>query len=195
MKSAYLLMIALIGAGLLAGCGRKEEPAPPSQTNETKSESVTDSDTTTDAATEIKAAPLEGLTYIKGDAVSSFEEGKVYVVEFWATWCPPCIQSIPHLTEIQNEFKNKGVTVIGITNETANIVKPFVEKMADEISYSVALDTQGTAGKKYMTAFGQRGIPTAFVVDGKGNVAWYGHPMDGLDTVLERLVSDELSAK
>ena len=75
-----------------------------------------------------KAASLDGLTYIKGKPVT-FEKGKVTVVEFWATWCPPCKESIPHLTKVQKQYKDKGVTVIGISNEQElETVKTFVDR-------------------------------------------------------------------
>ena len=104
MKSIHLFLITTIIAGLLAGCSKKEDP-----TQQTRDGKAT-------PGLGQKAAPLEGLTYIKGDPIV-FEAGKVYVVEFWATWCPPCRTSIPHLTEVQKQFKDKGVTVIGISNE------------------------------------------------------------------------------
>jgi len=178
MKSVHLFLITLIGVGLLAGCSKKE-PAPQPQGNGTETAKLGQ-----------KAAALDGLTYVKGDAVT-LEEGKVYVVEFWATWCPPCLTSIPHLTEIQKQFKDKGVTVIGISNE-ADIekVKSFVTEQGEKMNYTVAVDTEGKVGNGYMTAFKQNGIPTAFVVDGQSNVAWVGHPMNGLDEALGRVVAE-----
>ena len=179
MKSVRLFLITLIGIGLLAGCSKKEDPPQQPQGNGTN--------TTTTAEPLQKAASLDGLTYIKGDAVT-LEGGKVYVVEFWATWCPPCRTSIPHLTDIQKQFKDKGVTVIGVSGEKADVVKPFVEKMGEKMNYTIAVDTKGKVGNGYMTAFKQNGIPTAFVVDGKGNVAWVG--VAGLGTgamAVERL--------
>src|ERR1043166_6557257 len=55
-------------------------------------------------------APALGVSsFVKGDKVEKFEPGKTYVVEFWATWCGPCKQSIPHLTELAHKYKDKGV--------------------------------------------------------------------------------------
>src|SRR5690606_10442976 len=62
------------------------------------------------------APPLKASKWLQGDEVKRFEPGKVYVVEFWATWCGPCIAFMPHLAELQARYKDKGVTVIGITS-------------------------------------------------------------------------------
>ena len=150
--------------------------------------------TSAEAIAKPKVAPLDGLTYVKGNAVT-IEVGKVYVIEFWATWCPPCRDSIPHLTEIQKKYKDKGVTVIGISQEPINTVKPFVEKMGDKMDYTVAVDPDSKVADGYMGEYNQRMIPTAFVVNSKGNIAWIGHPMDGLDEVLEKIISEQMPAK
>ena len=134
------------------------------------------------------APPLKGLEWVKGKPVQ-LEKGSVYVVEFWATWCGPCRVSIPHLTELQHQFKDKGVTIIGISNETVSTVKPFVEAQAENMDYTVAADAARQAFKDYMEAFNVRGIPHAFIVGKDGNLLWHGHPMAGLDNVLEKVVA------
>jgi thiol-disulfide isomerase/thioredoxin len=139
----------------------------------------------------MKAPELQISEWIKGSPVK-VAEGKgrgVYVVEFWATWCPPCRTSIPHLTEMQQKFKDKGVTIIGISDEDADKVKPFVKKMGDKMDYVVALDKDNLTSRDYMKAFGVGGIPHAFVVDKLGHIVWHGHPMAGLDTVIEQVVA------
>ncbi len=136
------------------------------------------------------AKPLDIKEWIKGGPVK-LEDGKaktIYVVEFWATWCPPCRTSIPHLTEMQKKFKDKGVVFIGVTDEKSDVVKKFVEKMGDKMDYNVAIDG-GKTSEGYMEAFGINGIPHAFVVDKDGKIAWQGHPMDGLDKVLDEMLA------
>ncbi|MBN2514058.1 MAG: redoxin domain-containing protein [Sedimentisphaerales bacterium] len=136
------------------------------------------------------AVKLEGLTWIKGEPVV-FQEGKVYVVEFWATWCGPCKTTIPHLTEVQKKFKDQGVTVVGISNEARSIekVKAFVAEQGDNMNYTVAVDVAGTVEAGYMKAYQQLGIPTAFIVDGAGKVVWYGHPLADMDEVLTQVIA------
>lgn len=105
--------------------------------------------------------------------------GKVVVLEFWATWCPPCRASIPHLIALHNQYKNNDVVIIGLTDEDdeAANVGAFVREM--KMNYPVG--TGSTSGR----AYGVRGIPTAFVIARDGSVAWQGHPMKGLDAAIE----------
>jgi thiol-disulfide isomerase/thioredoxin len=137
------------------------------------------------------AAPLKIDEWVKGKpTVLADGKGKtIYVVEFWATWCAPCRASIPHLTELQRKFKDKGVVFIGISDEKPDKVKPFVEKMGDKMDYTVAIDKDKGTSEGYMEAYGINGIPHAFIVDKAGRVAWNGHPMDDLDKRLEDMLS------
>lgn len=139
------------------------------------------------------AAALKGLEFVKGEAVE-FKRGLVYVVEFWATWCPPCRTSIPHLTELQHKYKDK-VTFIGISDEPVGTVKPFVEEMADKMDYTVAVDARREVSDAYMKAFGINGIPNAFLVDQQGTIVWQGHPMGDLEAVLEEVVAGTFDGK
>lgn len=136
------------------------------------------------------APALDIKEWIKGGPVDlAAGKGKtVHVVEFWATWCGPCRTSIPHLTELQKRFKDKGVVFVGVSNEKSDVVKKFVTKMGDKMDYAVAIDG-GKTSEGYMEAFNINGIPHAFVVDKDGRIVWQGHPMAGLDTTLEKVVN------
>src|SRR5262249_46640344 len=138
--------------------------------------------------------------WLKGSEVSNFEKDHVYVVEFWATWCKPCKESIPHLTELQKEYKDK-VTIIGVnvtedpkyTPETLTKVDKFVKDMGDKMSYTVAFDGAARGmDKAYMEAANQNGIPTAFIINGEGKVAWIGNPLDkSFDHELSKLAGSK----
>ena len=138
------------------------------------------------------AKPLSIATWVKGasaEAPVDVTDGKnTYVVEFWATWCGPCKTSIPHLTELQKKYKDQGLVVVGISNEELEEVKPFVEEQGDNMNYIVAVDKDEETSMSYMQAFGQNGIPCAFIIDKSGQVVWVGHPML-MDLPLEEILS------
>jgi thiol-disulfide isomerase/thioredoxin len=136
------------------------------------------------------APALQIAQWVKGQPIDLVAgKGKtVFVVEFWATWCGPCRVSIPHLTELQKKYKDKGVQFVGISDEAPGTVKPFVAKMADKMDYTVAVDNNGRTGKAYMEAFGVNGIPHAFIVDKQGRIVWSGHPAAGLDQAVQQVL-------
>jgi thiol-disulfide isomerase/thioredoxin len=127
------------------------------------------------------AAALAVAHWVKGEPVD-ISTG-VHVVEFWATWCPPCLTSIPHLTELQEKFKDRGVNIIGVSDEELATVETFVKKMGDKMAYTVAIDA-GATSKGYMGKYGVGGIPHAFVVK-DGEIVWHGHPMAKLEAAIE----------
>ena len=109
-------------------------------------------------------------------------DGKAMIVEFWATWCPPCRESIPHLNEIYAKYKDKGLQVVGITDEDRAKIMKFEKEVP--IEYSVGLDNVG----KYAKPFGIQGIPHAVLVDKSGKVVWEGHPMSLKDSQIEEIL-------
>jgi len=152
------------------------------------------------------APPLKIREWVKGTPVTTLGHGSVNVVEFWATWCPPCRESIPHLTELAHKYKRKatftGVSVFETHGEEPRDesflpkVKDFVKNMGEKMDYNVAADGKaGTMGKTWMDAAGQETIPTAFVVDQLGKIVWIGQPMNGLDEVVGKVIEGNYDPK
>ena len=138
------------------------------------------------------ALPWDGLTFIQGDPVtpSTSHHAHITVLEQWATWCPPCRSSIPHLNSLAQRYHKQGVRVVGVTNETdrGKLLK-FIAGMGSSFKYAVAMDENGVMDD-WQSRYKVQGIPHAYVIDHEGRVRWSGHPMAGLDGVLERLVGE-----
>jgi thiol-disulfide isomerase/thioredoxin len=188
-------MIAVASAMLACGpmaLAQTDKPAPKDQKAQVKKLAVGD-----------KAPAIKVEKFIKGEPVKEFEKGKVYVVEFWATWCRPCIAAFPHLSELQKEYKDKGVTFIGTniwergySESTIATVADFVKNQGDKMAYTVAYDG-GTKfmEENWMNAAGIRGIPAAFVVNKEGKIAWIGNPHDkDFDSVIAKVAAGSLDA-
>jgi len=149
-----------------------------------------------------KAPKLQVGKWVQGEPVKEFEQKKAYIVEFWATWCGPCRVSIPHLNELHTKFKEKGLIVIGqdVWERDESAVEPFIKKMGDKMTYRVALDDKskverGAMSETWMTAAGRGGIPSAFLVDKQGKIAWIGHPMELKEKTLEQVLDGTFDLK
>ncbi|MBI1190460.1 MAG: redoxin family protein [Tepidisphaera sp.] len=157
-----------------------------------------------------KAPAIKVNKWVKGEAIDKFDPSTVYVVEFWATWCGPCKQSIPHLTELANEYKDKGVKFIGVSVWEDNVkaksgqtylerVDEFANKgpLSSKMLYNVAYDGEhGEMAKTWMEASNSGGIPTAFIVDKTQHIAYIGHPMNPkFAETLEKVTSGKFDMK
>lgn len=92
--------------------------------------------------------------------------GKVLVINFWATWCPPCEEEVPKLNELNKRYKNEGLVVIGIAldKDSLNLVEPFVREK--RIGYPILMGNEQVL--RDMEDFS--GVPTTLIVDQKGNI-------------------------
>lgn len=148
------------------------------------------------------APALQAGEWIQGEPVTEFAPDKAYLIEFLATWCGPCVESIPHLNEIAAAYDGKGLVVIGqnISEPDESRGKPFVEKMGDKMSCRVALDDKSQMKKgamvtTWLKASGATGIPVAFLIGTDGKIAWIGHPMELEGSVIEQVLAGTFDLK
>lgn len=114
-------------------------------------------------------APLFTIQTIDGKTLSLSDlRGKGVIVNFWATWCPPCRAEIPEMIELQNKYRNQ-FTFIGIAiNDQEEKVNAFVSQKA--INYPVAMDNGLSALYGKLIQGGLRSIPTSFIIDKNGGI-------------------------
>jgi thiol-disulfide isomerase/thioredoxin len=110
------------------------------------------------------APPLQLGTVIQGSAAPA-NAGKALVIEFWATWCIPCREAIPHLNQLAGQFKDRAIEFINITDERTNIVAAFLNH--NHMDGIVATDPE----RKMGLAFGLTGLPMTVLVDRNGRIA------------------------
>lgn len=117
-----------------------------------------------------------------------FENGTIYLIDFWASWCGPCRQSFPHLEEIQRRYATQKVVTVAISLDQAPAAaEKFLYSQGGQFETYVGLDNGGQTWTKWGRAAGKTGIPTAFLVGRDGKIAWIGHPL-GADEPMRQLV-------
>ena len=161
----YLLVMLIIGAVSLIGCEKKDKA---NQGNE-KREAL--------KITELKDSPQEGflapgfsLQDLNGKQVNLADyKGKVILLNFWATWCPPCRKEIPSLKGLFQLRKDKDFEIFAVSVDKASISKVASFVADNQMIFPVLVDPQGEVGNgKYWV----RAIPTSYLVDKKGVIRW-----------------------
>ncbi|MHC1950499.1 UbiA family prenyltransferase [Bradyrhizobium sp. UFLA06-06] len=153
------------------------------------------------------APPIKVESWLRGQPLSSFQRGKVYIIEFWATWCKPCMAAMPHLVQLQEKHKDSGLHVVGVAaherartaDEARTKLDSWLAKNFSNPNYRIAFDYTGEMNKLWMEPSFSFGVPTSFLVDRDGYIAYIGHSMQIDDVLLKvlngvRRTSDDAKA-
>lgn len=188
---------SLLATTIVAGCDTKQaaimtDATPPAAEKSTalpanKDDGVVSVSPT--GITKLKNPPpaesFGDLTALGGEKVSLASlNGKVIVLDFWATWCGPCRMTIPSLNALHEKYGKDGLTIVGISDETKEQVEPFVKEIGME--YTVVADSGDQSWKR---TYGVNSLPTLVVIDRKGKVQLYEK---GLDTTPGKGTEDRL---
>ncbi len=125
----------------------------------------------------------------KTTSINELKGSKVTILDFWASWCKPCLKSMPELNKIYELYKNKGVQVIGINTDgprSTSKVAPLTKSLA--ITYPVLLDINSTL----MTELNVQALPTLILLDKSGKVSWIHQ---GFDTGDVELIKAEIEKR
>lgn len=130
----------------------------------------------------LKTLSLDGVpdVWLQGQPVKEWEKDKVYIFEFWATWCGPCLAAMPHMEELHQKFKGKpNFQIVGVNvmdRKTPDALKEFLKARPTQLNYTMAVDVEGKkTGKHWLEPQGVKGIPHVFAVK-NGQLIWRGHP-------------------
>src|SRR4051812_29389297 len=129
---------------------------------------------------------LGEVTWLAGHPVSKFRAGHVYVVEFWATWCSPCVRASVLLNELAAKFSDRVVIASISTRESeksasrgTDAVLAFLRRKQFEPAYSIGVDTpRDDIYNEWVSAAGLDQIPLAFLIDQESRLAWVGDPVE-----------------
>jgi peroxiredoxin len=118
-------------------------------------------------------APMFSAQTIENQTIdySQLKGKKVVVLDFWSIYCASCIEEMPRLVEIHNEFKDKGLLMIGVNLDsfgTHRVVK-FMQGMETKINFPVIIDKN----RQVATAFNAMVLPTTLLIDASGKIRWY----------------------
>lgn len=132
-----------------------------------------------------KPLPRHDMVYLDAGPDAG---ARLRLLDFWATWCAPCRESIPRLNALHKRHAANGLAVIGVTRESADVVRPFLGKVA--IDYPIALDRQPALHD----ALGIKGLPYAVLVSAAGVIVWRGQPDEITDALIESFLKPKGSS-
>jgi thiol-disulfide isomerase/thioredoxin len=154
-----------------------------------------------------EAPALKPYKWIKGEPVKEYAPGKIYIIEFGATWCAPCVKLIPELTALQAKYADELTVVSLFVKEPRDIsskivpsymprVQRFIDRHGTKINYRLAVDDEkGTLEKDWLTPSGRTGIPQTYIIDRAGRIAWIGSNPEALQIALEKVLNPKYTTQ
>jgi len=159
-RSMMIITVGLIAMGVTSGCEKKGDPS-------TKAVSQSEPTAVVGDKQSYPKAPNFQLKDLSGKSVSLSDfAGKMVILDFWATWCPPCRAEMPDFIKLYNEFRQRGLVIVGIAADQGGqqVVEQFVKE--NQVNYPILMYDM-----KVISDYGGiSGIPTTFIINKKGEI-------------------------
>jgi thiol-disulfide isomerase/thioredoxin len=127
-----------------------------------------------------KAPDVAPSSWVQGKLEAGQTRGKVVILDFWATWCVPCRETLPTLRRMWKKNARRGVLVVGIHEAKGDAASILRLARQERVTYPLAIDSASPEGGMFgdtFTRYRVESIPYTFVVDRRGVVRWAGHPL------------------
>ncbi len=176
----YLSVICALGLAALPSMAENPAPADKGKTPE-------------QTAAQPVSLSADGLPaeWLQGTPVQKWEPGKTYLLEFWATWCGPCLAQIPHLNQLHKDFPDSDrFQIVGINvfdKTTPKALKKFLSARNPSPTYTIGADTKEQTAKLWLKPLNVDGIPFSAIVR-DGNILCQGHPGQLSNELIQNLI-------
>jgi peroxiredoxin len=170
MRRAWLRTLSIGWLALAAGCaGSTSEPPEPEPSEAGAAGPIEPAEAVAAVGRPAPDFELARLGRAGSERLSDLR-GRVVLLEFWRTWCGPCLRSVPHLNALYAQFAERGLAIVALSNEDEPRLRDTAA--AAGMRYPVAR----VAGGAVDLAYGVTGVPRAVLIDRGGRVLWEGHP-------------------
>lgn len=150
---------------------------------------------------ESRAPPIKVEGWLRGEPLIGFQPGKIYIVQFWATWWLPCRAAMLHLAQLQEKYNDSGLEIIGVAaherartpDEARTKLDAWLTKNIPNPNFRLSFECTGEMKRLWMGPDLSCGTPTSFVVNGEGYIAFVGCPAQ-LDEVIPTVIGSNWSA-
>ncbi len=136
-----------------------------------------------------KVWKLEFTHWLKNPPADTSFDGRLKVLEFWATWCRPCLRAIPHMNALQREFQDSSIVFLSVTHQSLEETRATMEKYNFE-TIVVSDSTQRVHQLLRIAYNGTMGLPRTVIVDAENNIRWYGNPQSLSPKLIRRMLKE-----
>ncbi len=137
-----------------------------------------------------KLNELSITDYLQNNPEDTNFNNKFKVLEFWATWCKPCLKAVPHLNKLQNKYKDRNIVFLSFTYQTPQETLKTLEKVKFE-TIVVSDQTRKTQRSLKVESNGTMAIPRTVLIDDENKIVWYGSPEKLTEKIIEKFLRKE----